>query len=188
MGTFTKLRALLGDVSAQYQGLLKEREGLLQERELLHILPLPKSDVISHIGKLIDEGADDYSRRLKLQIEGTIFPGSALKVPGRFPVLAPWVGEGAATVLGSSMYALFNTQLKDGVSKIIHGMDWPECGAPLEERLVSLESIEKKLAEGRSAQIPLNPEVKADVRVQTPQTIKAMQVDFEAAAAQEVPR
>ena len=42
--------------------------------------------------------------------------------------------------------------------------------------------VEAKLAEGASAQIPLNPRVDAKVRVQTPKTIKPMQVDFEAAA------
>lgn len=42
--------------------------------------------------------------------------------------------------------------------------------------------VEAGLAAGRSAQIPLNPEVEAEVRVETPKTIKAMQVDFAAAA------
>ena len=43
-------------------------------------------------------------------------------------------------------------------------------------------AVETKLAVGESAQIPLNPEVTAEVRVETPHTIKAMQVDFSAAA------
>jgi iron(III) transport system substrate-binding protein len=46
-----------------------------------------------------------------------------------------------------------------------------------------LLSVEGKLAAGPSAQIPLNPQVKAEVRVATPQTVKAMAVDFRAAAA-----
>lgn len=44
-------------------------------------------------------------------------------------------------------------------------------------------SVEERLAAGRSAQIPLNPAVKPDPRVETPRTVKAMQVDFDAAAA-----
>ena len=43
-------------------------------------------------------------------------------------------------------------------------------------------AVEARLAAGPSAQIPLNPEVTAEVRVETPHTIKAMQVDFSAAA------
>ena len=42
--------------------------------------------------------------------------------------------------------------------------------------------VEARLAAGPSAQIPLNPNVDANVQVETPKTIKAMQVDFDAAA------
>jgi iron(III) transport system substrate-binding protein len=44
-------------------------------------------------------------------------------------------------------------------------------------------AIERRLAEGPSAQIPLNPAVKANLRIETPQTIRPMQVDFQTAAA-----
>ncbi len=42
--------------------------------------------------------------------------------------------------------------------------------------------VETALAQGPSAQIPLNPLVLARPRVETPGTVKAMQVDFDAAA------
>jgi iron(III) transport system substrate-binding protein len=45
-------------------------------------------------------------------------------------------------------------------------------------------TVEKKLAEGSSAQIPLNADVAMKVRIETPRTIKAMPVDFAAAADQ----
>ena len=45
-------------------------------------------------------------------------------------------------------------------------------------------AVEKQLAEGSSAQVPLNGEVDAKVRIATPRTIKAMPVDFAAAAEQ----
>jgi iron(III) transport system substrate-binding protein len=38
--------------------------------------------------------------------------------------------------------------------------------------------VEARLAEGASAQIPLNPQVEAKLRVETPKTVKAMPVDF----------
>jgi iron(III) transport system substrate-binding protein len=53
------------------------------------------------------------------------------------------------------------------------------------ERLIDFllsPDVEKRLAEGRSAQIPLNRNTKANVRVETPDTIQAMAVDFPAAA------
>ena len=61
------------------------------------------------------------------------------------------------------------------------------CPNPVEaRRLVDYllaPPVEEKLAAGPSAQIPLNPEVKGDVRVETPRTVKAMQIDFQSAAA-----
>jgi iron(III) transport system substrate-binding protein len=45
-------------------------------------------------------------------------------------------------------------------------------------------AVEKSLAEGPSAQVPLNGEVEAKIRTETPRSIKAMKVDFSAAADQ----
>lgn len=44
--------------------------------------------------------------------------------------------------------------------------------------------VEKRLAEGESHQVPLNPDVKANLprEIETPQTLCAMQVDFDRAA------
>ena len=47
-----------------------------------------------------------------------------------------------------------------------------------------LPEVERMLAAGPSAQIPLNPAVEQPLRVKSPQTIRPMQVDFEAAAQQ----
>ncbi len=55
------------------------------------------------------------------------------------------------------------------------------------ERLVEFllsPEVESMLAAGPSAQIPLNPAVEKSPRVESPQTVRAMQVDFEAAAKQ----
>jgi iron(III) transport system substrate-binding protein len=64
---------------------------------------------------------------------------------------------------------------------IIRGDPNPESARRLVDYLLSRE-VEAKLAAGGSAQIPLNPNVVAKVRVETPQTIKPMKVDFEKAA------
>ena len=64
---------------------------------------------------------------------------------------------------------------------IIRGGPHAEHARTLVDYLLSPE-VEKKLAEGRSAQIPLNRHTTARLRVETPDTVKAMEVDFEAAA------
>ena len=64
---------------------------------------------------------------------------------------------------------------------IIKGSPNPEAAKRLVDYLLS-PGVEEKLAAGPSAQIPLSLEADSDVRVETPKTIKAMPVDFEAAA------
>jgi iron(III) transport system substrate-binding protein len=59
----------------------------------------------------------------------------------------------------------------------------PAAARRLVDYLLSAE-VEAKLAEGPSAQIPLNTATRAKARVETPQTIHAMQVDFQRAADQ----
>lgn len=65
---------------------------------------------------------------------------------------------------------------------IIKGGPNPEQARRLLDYLLSPE-VESQLAACPSAQIPLNRKVKAPVRVATPQTVRPMPIDFEAAAA-----
>lgn len=58
----------------------------------------------------------------------------------------------------------------------------PAAAEELANHLLSPE-VESALATGPSGQIPLNPEVTVDTKVETPRTVHAMEVDFEAAAA-----
>jgi len=64
---------------------------------------------------------------------------------------------------------------------LIKGSPNGETARRLVDYLLSPE-VEARLAAGRSAQIPLNTKCEAEVRVETPKTIKAMHVDFDAAA------
>ncbi len=66
---------------------------------------------------------------------------------------------------------------------VVKGCPHPDQARQLVDYLLQPD-IEARLAEGASAQIPLNPAVKAKVRVETPRTVKAMEIDFYAAAAQ----
>ncbi len=64
---------------------------------------------------------------------------------------------------------------------IISGCPHPQNARRLVDYLLS-PAVEAKLAQGESAQIPLNPHVDVKVRLETPKTVKPMQVDFSAAA------
>jgi iron(III) transport system substrate-binding protein len=66
---------------------------------------------------------------------------------------------------------------------IIKGAPHPEAARKLVDFMLSAE-VEKILAEGAAAQIPLNPNVTAKTQVKTPRDVKAMQVDWQEAADQ----
>lgn len=64
---------------------------------------------------------------------------------------------------------------------IVKGGPHPQDARRLVDYLLQ-PAVEAKLAKGASAQIPLNTVVESEVRIETPRTVKAMAVDFEAAA------
>jgi iron(III) transport system substrate-binding protein len=66
---------------------------------------------------------------------------------------------------------------------IIRGSANRDAAETLIDYLLSA-GVEETLAAGPSAQIPLNPDANGQVRVETPKTVRAMDVDFSAAAAQ----
>jgi iron(III) transport system substrate-binding protein len=66
---------------------------------------------------------------------------------------------------------------------IIRGCPHPDAARALVDFLLAAP-VEAQLARGPSAQIPLNPKVDIESRVETTKTVKAMAVDFAAAARQ----
>jgi iron(III) transport system substrate-binding protein len=64
---------------------------------------------------------------------------------------------------------------------IIEGSPNPQAAEKLLDYLLSAE-VERRLADGPSAQIPLRPGVPASDRVKTPRDVRAMEVDWAAAA------
>ncbi len=66
---------------------------------------------------------------------------------------------------------------------IVKGSPNPEGAHRLVDYLLSAD-VEKRLAEGESHQVPLNPEVKATLppQIETPKTVRGMKVDFAKAA------
>ena len=64
---------------------------------------------------------------------------------------------------------------------LIAGSPQPASARQLVDFLLSPQ-VERMLAAGPSAQIPLNPQVEQPPRVKSPRNVRAMEVDFEAAA------
>jgi len=92
---------------------------------------------------------------------------------------------------GSPVEIVYPDQGDDGLGTlfipntlaIIKGCPHADAARKLVDHLLSPQ-VEERLARGPSAQIPLNPMVKAVLRVSTPATVKAMPVDFAAAVGE----
>ena len=95
-----------------------------------------------------------------------------IEVEGGMPVAIVYPDQGAG---GLGTLFIPNTVA------IIRGGPNPSAARQLVDYLLS-PAVEASLAAGPSAQIPLNPAVQAPDRIKTPKTIRAMQVDFDAAA------
>jgi iron(III) transport system substrate-binding protein len=89
---------------------------------------------------------------------------------------------------GMPIEIVYPDQGKDGIGTlfipntvaIIKGGPNPESARRLVDYVLS-RSVEARLAGAASAQIPLNPRVDVEVRVETPRTVKPMAIDFEKA-------
>jgi len=64
---------------------------------------------------------------------------------------------------------------------LLKGSPNPKAAEQLMDFLLS-PMVEGRLVDGPGAQVPLNPQTEAQPRVETPETVKAMEVDFAAAA------
>ncbi len=91
---------------------------------------------------------------------------------------------------GMPVSIVYPDQQADGIGTLfipntvaaISGGPHPDASQQLIDYLLSAD-VERRLAAGPSAQIPLRSTVDIPVRVETPKTIRAMDIDFESAVA-----
>jgi iron(III) transport system substrate-binding protein len=140
-----------------------------------------------------DEKARDYFRRMKANEVGILSGNKqvALEVAaGRFAFGMTDTDDAMVMIeQGAPVAIVYPDQGPDGIGTlfipntlcVIKGGPNPEQAKALAGALLS-PAIEARLAAGPSAQIPLLEGTKAPARIETPRTVKAMDVDFEAAA------
>lgn len=143
-----------------------------------------------------DERARDYFRRLKqnqVQILAGNKPVAQAVSAGRLAFGLTDTDDAIGELeVGHSVAIVYPDQDADGLGTlfipntlaVIRGAPHGEAARKLVDFLLSPE-VEQQLASGPSAQIPLHPTVDvSSLRIETPRTIKAMDVDFSAAADQ----
>jgi iron(III) transport system substrate-binding protein len=140
-----------------------------------------------------DERAKDFFRRLKandVQVLGGNKRVAEEVSTGRLAFGLTDTDDAMVEVeRGMPVQIVYPDQGADGLGtlfipntvSIVKGRPHPEAARQLLDYLLS-PKVETALSEGPSVQIPLNPNVHTKVRVATPQTIRAMDVDFRAAA------
>jgi iron(III) transport system substrate-binding protein len=140
-----------------------------------------------------DEKAKDYFRRLKAndpQILGGNKRVAEAVSAGQLAFGMTDTDDAMVEVeQGMPVEIVYPDQQPDGIGTLfipntvmmIKGCPHPEEAKRMIDFLLS-PAAEKSLAECPSAQIPLNPNVEAKLRVETPKTMKPMRVDFQAAA------
>jgi iron(III) transport system substrate-binding protein len=140
-----------------------------------------------------EEKAKDYFRRLKAndpQILGGNKRVAEAVSAGQLAFGMTDTDDAMVEVeQGMPVEIVYPDQQADGIGTLfipntvmmIKGCPHPELAKKMIDFLLS-PAVEKSLAECPSAQIPLNPNVEAKLRVETPKTVKPMRVDFQAAA------
>lgn len=140
-----------------------------------------------------DETAEDFFRRLR-QNEIQILAGNKQVAravsAGRLAfgltdtddaIIEVEQGRPVVIVYPDSAADQMGTLFIPNTLAVIRGGPNPQAARRLIDYLLRPE-VEKRLAAGPSAQIPLNPGVDVELRVESPRTVKAMPVDFRAAA------
>lgn len=89
-------------------------------------------------------------------------------------------GHNVVIVYPDSQPGQLGTLFIPNTLAVLRGAPHAEHARRLVDYVLSAE-VETKLAQGLSAQIPLHQDVHLDLRVESPATIQAMEVDFEAA-------
>jgi hypothetical protein len=144
MSVFDKIQAMIGDVAAEHRQLLSQREKLLQRREDLQTLPLSKEDALEKLSAMIDVDRDRYIESLGLELQS--FANRPFAKYINFPFFNPHTGTTQRFVGAAGVCGLFGHLVREGLSKAISEIDWPEeVGPPLHEREKEMSKIDKQL-------------------------------------------
>lgn len=153
----------------------------------------------THVACLFARLGDEKARQLLADIkanEAQVFPGNkqvAQAVSSGQIVFGLTDTDDAMGEIeqGHPVEIVYPDQQDDGLGTlfipntlaILKGAPHPEEARKLVDYLLTPD-IEVELANGPSAQIPLSTKVEVELRVETPRTVRAMQVDFHEAAEQ----
>ena len=146
----TTIRALLGDIGTELDGLFFERDQKMQRVEDLQNLPLSKADFLELMFDGIDDFQHEYRDRMQLMVDDFHSRPDQLSSAGQvknLTTLAPWSGQSKTAILPVAIFALFGGEIKTSLSKVIADVKWPEeCGISLVERRKEISKLNKEIS------------------------------------------
>jgi uncharacterized coiled-coil DUF342 family protein len=129
MFDFLSIKNTVTSLTNNIAEVRKSAEKLRQERDLVLATSLEKADVIKFLHLRLDQIASDYPNKLRKSIDNYLNAPAAQKLSGNNHsmnfLISNAAGINAGTLLDGFSF-LFNQQLKDGISRAIEQMDWPE--------------------------------------------------------------
>lgn len=130
----------------------KKAEDLKQERDLVLATSLEKADVIKFLHYRLDQIASDYPNKLRQSVNNYLNADVAQKLSKNNHSMNFLIANAANMSVGvmlDSFSFLFNQQLKDGITKAVEQMEWPNNTMSFSDRervLGKLDSQINKLA------------------------------------------
>lgn len=148
MFDFLSIKNTVTSLTNNIAEVRKSAEKLRQERDLVLATSLEKADVIKFLHLRLDQIASDYPNKLRKSIDNYLNAPAAQKLSGNNHsmnfLISNAAGINAGTLLDGFSF-LFNQQLKDGISRAIEQMDWPENTMSLSDRESSLSKLDAQI-------------------------------------------
>ena len=142
---FGEIRKLFQAAGDEIQQLRRNLETARQQRDLTASAPLTKEDAIAAMHKAIDQRAAAHYKTLAKALANVVRKGEPGRVDVRAVALAKPDFTVTPTTLEDGLSLLLNQQLKDGIARVIEGMEWPAGAMPRAEKTERLRELDGRI-------------------------------------------
>ena len=149
MSIVSKLAELLAQARSEQSRVEAKLQSLLQRREDLLSLPLPREDFIATIADWIDQTGREFpARLLQHRLSGFLEqPMRGLPARGFNPLTL----DNNTVPDPAGLLYLLRDQVQEGVRRALESIDWPaEVGPPRAKRVVELARLDQEIADLQS--------------------------------------
>lgn len=141
------LAALTSKLREERGALLAQIERAKQERDALTTAPLPKTEVIAKLDRLIDSSLLRFDENLERALERVQHRPTLdyNSLEGGFPFLM--LMNGKATLDQELIVGLLGTALRERCRAVVGRMSWPNAGPTMQERTRLRARLDEQIAD-----------------------------------------